>query len=430
MNRPDISASQQVYAQARALTPRDAPNESGTERSPTATLTGPFTCKVFSSIETVDLDAWRQACERANASVFLDPRFIGAVETAMKPDCRFWYVIVYSGDGRPAACACLTATFINLLDFTDPRLAWIIRYGPDFLSRFKRLKVLFCSLPGSPGEKSIAFASRAACPQALAALDEVMDRLAVENGSDAIIYKEFAADDLESMRPLLAHGYRRVEIPPMHCLEPSFESFAQYCAALRANYRMQITRSTKKLRNSGIEQVVFTEPQDILRVYTPDVHAMYCEMVGKSDLKVEVLPIEYYRQLTLRLAGQIELVTLARDSKIIGFGWCLRDTTTYHMMYAGLNYELNREFDLYFNLMFAGFDRALRSRATKINVGQTATVFKARMGCHSEPRHVYMKGVGPLMSRLFYYGANLMVIKKPSNPPSDIFKREGGEGLK
>jgi predicted N-acyltransferase len=421
-----MPSNRQAFAQAGAFAQYDDPAKDTRPALGSAdALTSPYTCRVFNSIDDVDLDAWRRVCTESGASVFLDPRFIGAVEASMK-DCRFWYIIVDGGDGHPAVCACLTATTIDLLDFTDPRVAWVIRHGPKMLSRFRQLKVLFCSLPGSPGEKSIAFASKAASPQALAALDEVMDRLAAANGSDVIIYKEFAADDLDPMGPLLAHGYRRIEIPPMHCLEPSFESFAQYCAALRANYRMQITRSTKKLRNTGIEPVVFADPQDILRVYTPDVHAMYCEMVAKSDLKVEVLPIEYYRQLTLRLAGQIELVALARDSKIIGFGWCLRDTSTYHMMYAGINYDLNREFDIYFNLMFAGFDRALRTGLAKINVGQTATVFKSRMGCHSEQRYVFIKGVGPLMSRLFYYGANFLVIKKPSTPPSNIFKREDG----
>jgi len=384
---------------------------------------GSYNCRVFNSIDEVDREDWRRVCEQAQASIFLDPRFAAAVETGMKENCRFWYVIVDGDDGCPAACACLTATTINLLDFTDPRLAWIIRYGPG-LSRFKQLKVLFCSLPGSPGEKSIAFGSRPSDPAVLNALDAFMGRLAAENGVDAVIYKEFAPDDLDAMRPLLLRGYRCVEIPAMHCLEPSFENFAQYCAALRANYRMQITRSTKKLRDSGIEAVVLTDPQDILKAYTPDVHAMYCEMVGKSDLKVEVLTIEYYRQMTMRLAGQIELVTLMRDSKVVGFGWCLRDIATYHMMYAGIDYGLNQQFDLYFNLMYAGFDRALRAGVAKINVGQTATAFKSRMGCYSEPRYVYMRGVGPLMSKLFYYGAHFLVIKKPSNPPADIFKRE------
>ena len=422
MNRAEVPAGQQAYARVSTLHAGDRLSAD----TASATPAGSHTCRVFNSIDEVDREAWQRVCEQAQASVFLDPRFAAAVEAGMREKCRFWYVIVNDEHARPAACACLTATTINLLDFTDPRLAWIIRYGPG-LSRFKRLKVLFCSLPGSPGDKSIAFASRSANPAVLDALDAVMDRLAAENGVDLVAYKEFAPDDLDTVQPLVLRGYRCVEIPAMHCLEPSFGNFAEYCAALRANYRMQITRSTKKLRNSGIEAVVLTDPQDILKAYTPDVHAMYCEMVGKSDLKVEVLTIDYYRELTMRLAGQIELVALMRDSKIIGFGWCLRDGATYHMMYAGIDYGLNQEFDLYFNLMYAGFDRALRAGVAKINVGQTATVFKSRMGCYSEPRYVYMKGVGSLMSKLIYHGANFLVIKKPSNPPADIFKRGGAE---
>jgi len=424
-----MPSNRQAYVQACAFSQHDEATEGiRSARGLSETLTAPYTCRVFDSIDEVDLDAWQRVCTESGASIFMDPRFIAAVETSMKQDCRFWYVIVDGDDGRPAACACLTAMTIDLLDFTDPRVAWVIRHGPKMLSRLRHLKVLFCSLPGSPGEKSLAFAPAAA--SVLPALDAVMDKLAAENGMDVIIYKEFGQGDLDGMKSLLARGYRCIDIPPMHGLKPSFENFAQYCAALRARYRMQITRSTKKLQNSRIEQLVLTDPDEILRVYTPDVHAMYCHMVEKSDLKVETLPIEYFRQLTLRLAGQVDLVALSRDSKIIGFGWCIHDDATYHMLYAGIDYELNHEFDLYFNLMFAGFDRALRKRVAKINVGQTATVFKARMGCYSEPRYVFAKGVGPLMSRLFYYGANFLVIKKPSSPPSDIFKREGGEALK
>lgn len=385
--------------------------------------TAAYTCRVFDTIDNVDLEAWRSVCAEGGASTFMDPRFIAAVETGMKETCQFRYVIVDAQNGRPAACACLTEMTIDLLDFTDPRVAWVIRRGPKMLSRFRQLKVLFCSLPGSPGEKSIAFATAGDRSQSLAVLDAEMEKLAAKSGMDAVIYKEFSESDLQAMDPLLGRGYRRIEVPPMHGLEPSFKSFADYCAALRARYRMQITRSTKKLKNSGIESLILTDPEEILRVYTPEVHAMYCSMVAKSDLKVETLSIDYYRELTKRLAGQVDLVVLRKDSRIVGFGWCMRDPLAYHMMYAGIDYELNADFDLYFNLMFAGFDRALRSGLPKINVGQTATVFKSRMGCYSEPRHVYVKGVGRLMSALFYYGAKFLVVQKPSSPPSDIFKR-------
>lgn len=116
--------------------------------------TAAYTCRVFDTIDNVDLDAWRSVCAESGASIFMDPRFMAAVETGMKETCRFRYVIVDAQNGRPAACACLTEMTIDLLDFTDPRVAWVIRRGPKMLSRFRQLKVLFCSLPGSPGEKN------------------------------------------------------------------------------------------------------------------------------------------------------------------------------------------------------------------------------------------------------------------------------------
>ena len=92
------------------------------------------------------------------------------------------------------------------------------------------------------------------------------------------------------------------------------------------------------------------------------------------------------------------------------------------MTYAGLDYRLNHEFDLYFNLMYTGLDRAFRRGVATINVGQTAAAFKARIGCDSAPLYAFAKGLGPMMSRFFYYGASLLVVHKPANPPSNIFK--------
>ena len=239
---------------------------------------------------------------------------------------------------------------------------------------------------------------------------------------DAIVFKEFGESDLVWMNRLLEAGYRRVPIPPMHVFRHSFPDFARYCAALKTRYRQQVNRSVRKLNNTGIEQSVLTGPGEILKLYTPEVHAMYCEMVAKSDVKLEVLPIEYFRQLTLRLSSEADLITLSKDSKIIAFGWGLHDGSTYHMTYAGLDYRLNHEFDLYFNLMYTGLDRAFRRGVATINVGQTAAAFKARIGCDSAPLYAFAKGLGPMMSRFFYYGASLLVVHKPANPPSNIFK--------
>jgi Acetyltransferase (GNAT) domain len=382
----------------------------------------PYSYRLFDSIDHVDPAEWERVRSEADASIFMDPRFIAVAETSMKRSCRFWYIVVHDDTGRAVACACLTAMTVDLDDLADPRLASVIRIMPAMLSRFRELKLFICGVLGAPGEKGLALAEPNISPQVLPLLDDVIGKLAAQTGADAIVYKEFEQDDLGWMQPLLALGYRRIPTPPMHVFPPSFPDFAQYCAALKTRYRQQINRSTRKLQHSGIAQSVLTEPDDILRVYTPEVHALYDQMAAKAEVKLEVLPIEFFRQLAVRLGGQVDLIAFARDGRIIAFGWCLYDASTYHMLYAGLDYRLNDEFDLYFNLMYAGLDRALRKRVAKIQVGQTANAFKARIGCHSEPLYVFAKGRGPVMSRIVRYGANFLVAQKPAIPPPDIFK--------
>lgn len=384
----------------------------------------PFTNRVFNSIGEVDLTAWERVRSESGGSIFMDPRFIAAVETSMKENCRFWYVVVYDGDGRPAACACLTAMTIDLADLADPRLAWIIRRMPKLLSRFRKLKLFICGLPGSPGEKNLALTSINSSAEILSVLDAVIRDLATETRSDAIVYKEFGKEDLEWTRPLLDLGYRRIPTPPMHFFKPSFRNFAEYCAALKTRYRQQINRSIRKLKDPGIRQAILTDPKEISRLYTAEVHGLYCQMAAKADAKLEILPIEFFRQLMLRLEGGVDLLVIFKDSKIIAFGWCLHAGSSYHLLFAGLDYALNEELDLYFNLMYAGLDRALRKQVSTIHVGQSADAFKARIGCHSEPLYVLAKGLTPLIALLVRFAGNLLVVQRTVIPPSDIFRRE------
>jgi hypothetical protein len=88
---------------------------------------------------------------------------------------------------------------------------------------------------------------------------------------------------------------------------------------------------------------------------------------------------------------------------------------------------LNSRADLYFNFVYASLDRALREHVSEIRVGQTADAFKARLGCDSEPLHVFVKGLGALMSPIVRYGADLLIAQKPTNAFFEIFKSGVGQ---
>jgi len=381
-----------------------------------------YSYRIFNSIEHVDLTEWQRVRSACDGSIVMDPRFIAAVETSMKQVHKFWYIVVYDEVGAPVACTSVSAITADLVDFADPGLTRIIRYMPWLFSWLRHLKILICGLPVSTGYHTLALAQRSASPQILPLLDTVICDLATEANADAIVYKEFEKGDLEWTEPLLALGYRRIPTPPTHYFRPLFDDFAQYCAALKRHYRRQINRSRRKLSHPGLELTVVTDPEEIVRAYTSEVHALYHQMADRAAIRLEVLPIEFLHQAAMRLNGHVELIAIRKDARIVAFGWCLHAQSTYYTMYAGLDYQLNGEFDLYFNLVYASLDRALQKRVSMIVFGIGADTFKARLGCYSEPLYVFAKGHRPLMSFIVRAAGNFLIAQKPVTTPFNVFK--------
>src|SRR5215472_3639685 len=329
-----------------------------------------LTYRVFDCIEAVDAADWGRVRARCGEPITADPRFIAAVEASMRPACSFWHVIVYDESGEPVASASLSAITYDMADFADPRLATIVRRLPNALSRLRNLKVLVCGLPGSAGQHSLAIVSPSRSGPVLALLEHLICEMAEARSMNGIVYQEFAERDLEWTKSLLDLGYTRIPTSPMHFFTPSFRDFQDYCEALKSRYRKQISRSTRKLAPAGIRASVLTDPHEMLKAYTPEVHDLYNQVIDRAEVKPERLPMAFFHELARRLAGDLDLIVLSRDAKILAFGFGLHAGSDYHLLFDGLDYARNGEADLYFNLMYAGLDRALRKRVSRIHVGQ------------------------------------------------------------
>lgn len=384
-----------------------------------------YSYRIFNSIEQVDLSEWQRVTSAGNGSIVMDPRFMAAVESSIKEAHKFWYILVYD-EGIPVACTSASVITLDILNIADPALARIIRAAPWLFSRLRHWKLLFGGLPIGTAHHTLGLARRSTAPQIIPFMDRLLCGLADEVKADAIVYKEFATSDLEWTGPLLELGYSRIPTPPMHYFPPQFENFAQYCATLKTRYRQQINRSTRKLAAAGLTVKVLTDPAEIVPAYTPAVHALYHQMADRAALNPDVLPLEFMHQLAGRLSGHVDFIAILKDGRIVAFGWCLHTGSSYHMLYAGLDYELNPQFDLYFNLMYAGLDRALRKRATTIEVGLGADSFKARLGCFSQPLYIFIKGRGTLMSLFVRVAGKSVLTQRPVTAPNKIFREPAG----
>jgi hypothetical protein len=380
-----------------------------------------YSFRSFDSIEHVDLTEWQRIQSACNGSIVGDPRFIAAIEVGMKQVDKFWYIVLYDEHRAPVACTSVAAVAMDLADLADPGLARIIRLAPSPLSRLRHLKLLICGLPIGTGLHTLA-APLCESSQALPVLDSVVCDLANTAKADGIVYKEFRSGDLPWTRPLLELGYHQFETPPSYSFSSEFADFTQYCAALRNHYGNQIKRSRRKLSDAGLETVVLSAPEEILREYTSEVHALYHQMADKAAIRAEAIPIEFLHELTSRMDGQIELLAIRRNARIVVFSWCLEAQSTYYTMWGGLDYQLNDQFDLYFNLLYALLERGLQKRASTIVFGIGSDIAKSRMGCHSEPLYFFAKGRGLPMSFIVRAAGKLLFAPKSAPGPFRIFK--------
>src|SRR5262249_32388295 len=109
-----------------------------------------------------------------------------------------------------------------------------------------------------------------------------------------------------------------------------------------------------------------------------------------SAHRLELLPIAFFHSLARRLPGQVGLTVVYAGDRVAAFNWNLFDGEAYHLLFAGLDYDLNPSLDLYFNLMYAEMDFAFRAGAETLVFGQTADDFKVRLGCGQDRRFFYV----------------------------------------
>ena len=366
-----------------------------------------------------DWDAGREIA----ATVFMDPRFLTTVERAFATQGRFLHALVYDEGDRPQGWASVCSFPVDVVTLAGPGLQSVATGVRSVLPGLGLLRTLFVGLPVSLGQSHLVIAPAADPEGVVEALDAALAEIAARERAWLVVWKEFdtaAAARLDP--PLLARGYRRAESPVMHELPARFTDFADYCAALTSHYRNDIRRSERKFRASGLRVAHLHGAEEIRRVYTPEVHRLYEAVVARSAVKLETLPVEFFQELARQFAGLVTLTVVYDGERIVAFNWGMMDGRVHHYLFCGMDYAAAPDADLYFNLMYRQLDEALRWRPERIEVGQTADTFKARLGCRPEPRYFYVKP-GRLLTRVaLRHGFDLFFPERPPAPTYAVFR--------
>jgi predicted N-acyltransferase len=336
----------------------------------------------------------------------MDPRFLATLERSMGSGAKFWNVVFHGPAGQPAAAAVLSLFPVDgLLFVQEPWKSWAQSLR-RWLPRFLQVNVLFCGCPVSTGQSQLRFAPGTDHRAILRRLDRLMTELARVEGTPFLVFKEFDEEEVGRCDELTALGYERVDSLPMNDFPTRFRDFDDVVASVRGRYRNKIKHSQKKFKQSGLRVVHLRGAEGFDSMFTEEVYRLYLSVLERAEVKLECLPAEFFRELARQFPEDSSFTLIYQGERIVAFDCGLFHGEAYANLFCGLDYRLNEESDLYFNLMFHDVDFALRSGVRSLHVGQTADDFKSRVGCYSRPRYFYVKVRDPL-------GASLLRAARP-----------------
>ena len=315
-----------------------------------------------------------------------------AIERSLSDDGQFWYVIFKNEDQEPVCAAAFSAYTLDISVLAEGFSAKVLKQVAKVAPSLMKLKVIFLGMPFSAGQNHISFAPEEDRAAILTQIDQLLVQKAKEVKAESIIAKEFSSDELSLMDPLLSCGYRVADSLPMNHMEPAHADFEEYMARLRSVTRNKIRKSLKKVGRNHL-RYEFHRGAAAVERFDDHVYQLYRNVLERAQIQLERLPKSFFLEMLQNLPDNMELIFLYEGDRVLAFGACLFSESVFVPIYLGVDYEKNREYDLYFNMLFETADRSLQQGVQEIILGQSADEVKHnKLRSYQKPLYLYVKG--------------------------------------
>lgn len=384
-----------------------------------------YSYRLAQCVDEVGRASWQEICD-ASRHPFMDLRFLRAVEASFAAEARFWYATLCDDEGRPVACACFSCYTVDGCVLAPPAgqrfVSAVRRVWPSFF----RFRVLLGGLPVSTSGGQVALSDRVDLSRLAATLDWIAVELADKSGAKFISFKEYDPELTKKLAGLEAHGYRRAPSVVTHWLIGEFPSFDAYYETRSKRHRANIRRHFRKFEEAGLTWVHYRGRDDVARLFTEEVHRLYRNVFDRSQAKFEVLPQAFFPELARNLPDESCFTFMFQEERPVGFCCGVAAPGGHTLLYCGLDYALNAQTDLYFNIIYRGLAQGLVPGVKIVQVGASADEFKRHLGCTQVPLSIFLKARGTVTTFLFKRLFGLLFPERPVTSEDSVASERNG----
>ncbi len=336
--------------------------------------------------------------------------FLLALEEAQLPETSLRYVLVHDEIG-PAAFVLFTVVQLDLEGLASgasekrnsSRVRLLRRAGKTLQSAGGIERMVIGGHPLFWGSDFFAFRDPQPSPSLLATLVRAGYRLRKLEEIKVSLLKDFTAGEIPLFGPLIRYGYVPFETQPNMVLnvQPGWRNFGAYLTALSPRYRKAV-RERRHAFESGGFTLERTRPTPI----AAELAELYANVSARAVTRWVKLTPSFFRSVEDHMRDAFRLWVVRKDQRIVAFVCALHDRLPHKGrnrligLFLGLDYSLNDEFKLYWNLLYKLVEEAIDEGFETLDLGRTALQAKAELGAQPEPLHCFIRHRNPSANAL------------------------------
>jgi predicted N-acyltransferase len=369
-----------------------------------------FSFALVDAVYKINADHWNAVVPYG--SEFLELPFLNVLEKECPENMHFHYAIIYRSD-KPVAITYFqvidfsSGSFGSLIDeereFTCVITDYLKKYLANHLKRSAdkiNMRLLICGnayVSGEHGFTCLPEINKTEVVDALADVIYLIGRAEKLRGNiSAVLIKDFYADSLGHAAELEEYKYHDFLVEPNMIVDIQWDTFDEYLNAMSKKYRNRAKTILKK----GIEIERKVLDADDINKNSKRILQLFNNVHLKAKFRLASLSPGYFAELKRTMGDKFNFVAYYHSNELVGFRstFMLKNAVEAH--FIGLDYKINKELELYQNILYDYIQEAIDNRKQQVFLGRTASEIKSTVGAEAYQLTCYIRHRNSLSNRI------------------------------
>lgn len=360
-----------------------------------------FKLSYFDSVSIINADDWNSV--NKNQNIYLTLEYLLAIETALKNEMKFRYILFYNHNNIPVGIAIVQ--LVKFIDKGSPYYAHLCKLTGQLKNKIVQslnIKVMVCGNVFSCGENGFLFSNEIPYNLAYENLHKALQRLRkaekTNDQTSIVLLKEFWPATFEKIDLFKEHNYRdfMIDVNMVLPIHKNWNTIDDYLSSMVAKFRTRVNSMMKKSAPLVVKNM---ELNDIVE-HSSKIVELYTNVLNKSDIIMGSLNEQAFIQLKQNLGSQFVLNGYFLNSKLIAFSSAFWTKNILDANYVGIDYEYNIEYATYQRMLYDFVVLAIDKKASEIRYGRTAEEIKSCLGAQPVNMKLFIKHKNSVSNKL------------------------------